>query len=198
MKNFLKSAIVLIIISLQANGQKSQDTLYLKNGDKVVGKLLVQSRTEYRFQSSDGLYFIFSSGEVEKVVTIPELIMRKVNPDSLNIDQLNLYKHKAVKMRNTGRALTLSGAGVFATGFIVGIIMMNTSDSGKPDGDMNYLLPGFFAMSIGGLIGITCSAVGIPLWATGGNRKKKAELTLQKFNIPSGSMAAGMGITIRF
>ena len=115
MKNFLKSAIVLIIISLQANGQKSQDTLYLKNGDKVVGKLLVQSRTEYRFQSSDGLYFIFSSGEVEKVVTIPELIMRKVNRELLNIDQLNLYKHKAVKMRNTGRVLTLSGAGVFAT-----------------------------------------------------------------------------------
>ena len=128
MKNILMGAIILIFISLQANGQQSQDTLYLKNGYKAVGKLLGQSKTEYRFRSSDGLYFTFSPDEVEKIVIAQKMIMRKVNPDTLNIDQLNLYKHKAVKMRNTGRALTLSGAGVIATGFVIGIILMNTSD----------------------------------------------------------------------
>ena len=64
---------------------------------------------------------------------------------------------------------------------------------------MNYLLPGFFVICFGGLVGIPCTAVGIPLWAVGGKRKTKAELTLQKFNIaPENSMAVGVGITIRF
>jgi hypothetical protein len=199
MKNFLISAVILIFISLQTNGQQSPDTLYLKSGYRAVGKLLGQSMTEYRFRSSDGLYFTFSPDEVEKIVTTKEMTMGKVNPDTLNIDQLNLYMHKAVKMRNTGRTLTLSGVGVFATGFVFGIIMMNTSDSGNSDEDMNNLLPGFYVMCIGGLVGVTCSAVGIPLWVVGGKRKTKAELMLEKFNIaPTNSMAAGLGITIRF
>ena len=64
------------------------------------------------------------------VCSIPLNIMaQKVNHlDTLNIDQLNLYKDKAVKMRNTGRALTLSGIGIFATGLISGIILMDISD----------------------------------------------------------------------
>jgi len=69
MKNILIRAIILIFISLQANGQQSQDTLFLKNGYKAVGKLLGQSKTEYRFRSPDGIYFIFSPDEVEKIVT---------------------------------------------------------------------------------------------------------------------------------
>jgi hypothetical protein len=199
MKNILMGAIILIFISLQANGQQSQDTLYLKNGYKAVGKLIGQSMTEYRFRSSDGKYFTFSPDEVEKIVTTQEMIMRKVNLDTLNIDQLNLYKYKAGKMRNTGRALTLSGVGVIATGFVIGIIMMNTSDPDNSNDDMNYLLPGFYVICLGGLVGIPCAAVGIPLWAVGGSRKTKAELTLQKFNIaPDNSMAVGVGITIRF
>jgi hypothetical protein len=196
MKRILISAIVPVLLSLQANGQKSLDTLYLKNGDRAVGKLLEQSITEYRFRSSDGLYFTFSPDEVERIVIPPKIIMRKVILDTLSIDQLNLYRYKAVKMRNTGRALTLSGAGVLATGFVTGIILMNTSDS-TPD-DMNYLMPGYFAMFIGGLVGISCTAVGIPLWATGGSRKTKAEIALKKFITPANPMAAGLGITIRF
>lgn len=198
MKKILISVIVPVLLSLQANGQKLQDTLYLKNGDRAVGKLLEQSVTEYRFRSSDGLYFTFSPDDVDKVVIAQKMIMSEVLLDTLNIDQLNLYRHKAVKMRNTGRALTLSGAGVFATGFVLGIIMMNTSDDENPHDDMNYLIPGFYAMFIGGLTGISFAAVGIPLWATGGSRKTKAELALKKFNLPANPMAAGVGITIRF
>jgi hypothetical protein len=43
------------------------------------------------------------------------------------------------------------------------------------------------------------AAAGISLWASGGSRKSKAELNLQKFNLaPKGSMAVGLGITITF
>jgi hypothetical protein len=199
MKDILISVIILIFISLQANGQQSQDTLYLKNGYKAIGKLVGKSKTEYRFQTSDGILFTFSPDEVEKIVATQEIIMRKVNLDTLNIDQLNLYMDKAVKMRNTGRALTLSGVGAFATGFIIGIILMNTPDADNSGEDMNYLLPGFYIICLGGLVGIPCTAAGIPLWAVGGSRKAKAELTLQKFYIAQeGSMAVGLGITIRF
>jgi len=197
MKRILISTIILIFISLQANGQQPQDTLFLKNGYKAVGKLLGQSKTEYRFRSSEGLLFTFAPDEVEKIVTTPEMIMRKVNPDTLNADQLNLYLDKAVKMRNAGRALTITGLGVMATGLVTGIIFLNIP--GEPGGDMDGLLPAFFFMSIGGLVGISCSAVGVPLWLTGNSRKTKAELTLQKFNIASqGSMAFGLGLTIKF
>ena len=124
---------------------------------------------------------------------------QKANLDTLNIDQLNLYKDKAVAMRNTGRALTLSGVGVFATGFVIGIIMMHTPGPDNLHDDMNSLLSGFYVICLGGLVGIPCTLAGIPLWAVGGSRKAKAELTLQKFNIaPKNSMAMGLGISIRF
>jgi len=127
------------------------------------------------------------------------IMAQKANLDTLNIDQLNLYKEKAVAMRNTGRALTLSGVGVFATGFVIGIIMMNTPGQNNSHDDMNGLLSGFYVICLGGLVGIPCTLAGIPLWAVGGSKKAKAELTLQKFNIASkNSMAMGLGITIRF
>lgn len=127
------------------------------------------------------------------------IMAQKANLDTLNIDQLNLYKHKAVTMRNTGRALTLTGMGVFATGFVIGIVMMNTTDPDNSHDDMNGLLSGFYVICLGGLVGIPCTLAGIPLWAVGGSRKVKAELTLQKFNIASeNSMAVGLGITLRF
>jgi hypothetical protein len=127
------------------------------------------------------------------------IMAQKANLDTLNIDQLNLYKDKAVTMRNTGRALTLSGIGVFATGFVIGIIMMNTPGPDNSHDDMNGLLSGFYVICLGGLVGIPCTLAGITLWAVGGSRKAKAELILQKFNIVSKkSMAMGLGITIRF
>jgi hypothetical protein len=124
---------------------------------------------------------------------------KRIDLDTLTVDQLNRYKDKAIAMRNTGRALTLSGVGIFATGFVIGIIMMNTPAPDNSHDDMNGLLSGFYVICLGGLVGIPCTAVGIPLWTVGSSRKAKAKLTLQKFNIaPKNSMAMGLGITIRF
>lgn len=199
MKNILIGVIVLIFISLQVNGQQSQDTLYLKNGYKAIGKLLGKSKTEYQFQTSDGILFTFSPDEVEKIVTTQKMIMRKVDPDTLNIDQLNLYLGKAVKMRNQGRTLTLTGVGVMATGFVTGVIMLGNAKPHGPPEDPHGSWAGAVVIGLTGLVGITDIIIGIPVWAVGGSRKAKAELTLQKFNIqPENSMALGLGLTITF
>jgi hypothetical protein len=198
-KNILTGAIILIFISLHANGQQAQDTLYLKNGYKAVGKLLGESKKECRFKTSEGIYFTFSPGEVEKIVIAPKMIMRLVNPDTLNIDQLNLYMGKAVKMRNSGRALTVTGLGVMATGIVSGAIMLNNVKPHGPPEDPHGSMLGYVVIGLSGMIGIPCTLVGVPLWAVGGSRKTKAELSLQKFNIaPENSTALGLGITIRF
>lgn len=199
MKRILISAIILVIISLLACGQRLPDTLYLKNGSKAIGKLLEQSETEYRFQASDGILFTFSPDEVEKIIATPEIIMRKVDPDTLNVANLNQYTRKAVKLRNQGRALTLTGLGVMTTGFVTGIIMLNNAKPHGPPEDPHGSWAGAFVIGLSGLAGITDIIIGIPLWAIGGSRKAKAELTLQKFNIaPESSMALGLLITVRF
>jgi hypothetical protein len=72
MKNIIICVITFILIPSYANGQQTQDTLYLKSGSTAVGKLLLKSTTEYRFQTSDGLILTYSPDEVEKVV--PEII----------------------------------------------------------------------------------------------------------------------------
>ena len=124
------------------------------------------------------------------------VMAQKVNPDTLNSDQLKMYRDKAVKMRNTGRVLTLSGGGVMVTSIINGVIAMYAPEPsdckcGPP--------PGLFYVGLVGAAGMATAIVGIPLWAVGGNRKAKGELTLQKFNImPENSMALGLGITLRF
>jgi hypothetical protein len=195
MKNILTGFIILIFISLHANGQLPQDTLYLKNGYNAVGKFLWESKEECRFKTSEGIYFSFSPDEVEKIVIAPKMIMRKVNPDTLNADQLNIYKVKAVKMRNTGMIVTLGGIGVAATGIVLGILSFPEQNPDEPD----MPLGSYYIIGISGMVGIASTLVGVPLWAVGGSRKAKAEVALQKFNIaPEGSIALGLGITIRF
>ena len=195
MKNILTGFIVLIFISLHANGQLPQDTLYLKNGYNAVGKFLWESKEECRFKTSEGIYFSFSPDEVEKIVIAPKIIMRKVNPDTLNADQLNMYKVKAVKMRNAGMIVTLGGIGVAATGIVLGILSFPEQNPDEPV----MPLGSYYIIGISGMVGIASTLVGVPLWAVGGSRKAKAEVALQKFNIaPEGSMAVGLGITIRF
>ena len=199
MKYILIGVIILIFISLQANGQQSQDTLYLKNGYKAIGKLLWQSKRECRFQTTEGLYFTFSPDEVERIVTTQEMIMRKVNLETLNVDQLNIFMDKAVKMRNTGRALTLSGVGIMTTGFVTGVIMLNNPKPHGPPEDPHGSWAGAIVIAFTGLVGITDIIIGVPVWVVGGRRKAKAEITLQKFEIkPDNSMALGLGITLRF
>jgi hypothetical protein len=205
-KNILIGAIIFILISLQVNGQQPQDTLYLKNGSKAAGKLLEKSKTEYRFQTSDNVIWTFSPDEVEKLVpatfpvtdTTRSLIMRNVILDTLSIDELNLYKDKASKMRHTGMILTSCGVGIVAASYIVGV-MIGENPSDDTDGTWSDYSIALGVIGIGGTIGIAAAIVGVPLWLTGGSRKAKAELTLQKFNIaPENSMALGLGITIRF
>lgn len=195
MKNILTGFIVLIFISLHANGQLPQDTLYLKNGYNAVGKFLWESKEECRFKTSEGIYFSFSPDEVEKIVIAPKMIMRKVNPDTLNADLLNMYKVKAVKMRNAGMIVTLGGIGVAATGIILGILSFPEQNPDEPV----MPLGSYYIIGISGMVGIASTLVGVPLWAVGGSRKAKAEVALQKFNIaPESSMTLGLGITITF
>lgn len=124
------------------------------------------------------------------------LLAQKVKLDTLNIDQLNIYLEKAVKMRNTGRVLTLGGGGVMVTSIIIGVIALYAPEPsdckcGPP--------PGLFYVGLVGAAGMTTAIVGIPIWAVGANRKANAEFTLQKFKIINeNSIALGLGITLRF
>ena len=119
---------------------------------------------------------------------------QKVKLDSLNIDQVNQYLVKADKMRNTGIILTGSGVGIAVAGYIVSSIWAS-STSIEGWGVFQTLIP----MTIGVYVGIPTSLIGISLWGIGVSRMKKAELTLQKFNLPTEkSMVLGVGITFRF
>lgn len=90
--------------------------------------------------------------------------------------------------------LTASGIGMAVAGYIATAIW-SSSTSIEGWGVFQTLIP----MTIGVSVGIPTSLIGISLWAVGGSRKKKAELTLQKFNmLPEKSMALGVGITFRF
>lgn len=122
------------------------------------------------------------------------IIAQKVNLDTLTVDELNLYTHKAVKLRNAGMILTFSGVSIVAAGYITSVIWSNTTSLEGWDVFMT-LIP----FAIGGVIGIPTAIIGIPLWLIGGSKNAKAEIALKKFNIvPENSMALGLGITFRF
>ncbi len=283
MKKLLIGAAILILVSLQANSQRSQEMLYLKNGNKLHGTLLLKSETEYRFQTSDKVIWTFSPEEVEKYVpvkvpapdTTQSLIMRKVMLDTLSIDELKLFEDKAKGMRDAGRILTLGGISLWTIASMVAGITNNQTPSDYPDeSNRDYYvlstLKGFgfisalagtplwavgssrmdkvelltldfdelnlykdkavmrrnigIGMTLGGIVlsgagilivsstegdsmiakysllaGITSTLFGIPLSVSGFSRKANAELSLQKYNIaPEGSMALGLGMTITF
>ena len=123
---------------------------------------------------------------------------QKVNRlDTLNIDQLNLYKHKAVTMRNAGMILTFGGVGMMVTS----IIIENMPNDEDPDdtGDPAHDGISIWAIVFADMVGISFTIAGIPLWAIGGSRNAKADFALKKFDImPENSMAVGLGITLRF
>ena len=97
------------------------------------------------------------------------IIAQKVNPDTLTINQLNLYRHKAVTMRNAGIILASLGLGIMATGYIAGVKY-------EPSGTEDWTAVAIVGIS--GMAGIATAAAGIPLWAIGGNRKANAEFFL--------------------
>lgn len=119
---------------------------------------------------------------------------QKVNLDTLTFNQVNQYLIKADKMINTGMILTIGGVGFAVAGYIASAIWSSSTSIEGWD-VFQTLIP----LTIGTSVGIPTSLTGIFLWATGGSRKKKAELTLQKFNMPpENSMALGVGLTFRF
>jgi hypothetical protein len=118
---------------------------------------------------------------------------QKINLDTLSIDQLNMYRDKAVRMNTAGIILTAGGIGIMLTG--LGLLTNYAFGTPYEDWDESVTnLYGFLTLG-----GTACLITGATLWTIGGKRKAKAELTLQKYNIaPEGSMALGLGITIRF
>ena len=120
---------------------------------------------------------------------MPNLMAQKeINLDTLNIDQLNLYKGKAVKLRNTGMTLTLIGGTVLVVG---GILFADDYDDSNLK-DLGWRLELLVMSEL-------VTVAGIPLWIIGGIRKSKVEIALKKFDIkPNNSMAVGLGITLRF
>jgi len=133
------------------------------------------------------LFFVFS-------ITLNLSAQKKINLSELNIDQLNLYKEQAIKMRNTGIILTLGGIFIMATGYITTIIWSENSSLEGWDA-FRTLIPA----ELGFLVGIPSAIVGTSEWIIGGKRKSKAEIALKKFDIkPENSMAFGMGVTLRF
>jgi hypothetical protein len=66
MKKLFAVAIMLVFILFQLSAQKSNDVLYLKNGSIIKGSLLEVIDNQYKFKTSDGSVFIYSTSEVEK------------------------------------------------------------------------------------------------------------------------------------
>ena len=67
MKKILIITILLTLTGLPMSAQKTKDALYLKNGSIIYGKLLEISDNIYRFQTSDGSLFKYTSEEVDKL-----------------------------------------------------------------------------------------------------------------------------------
>lgn len=128
-------------------------------------------------------------------ITLNLTAQKRINLDTLNVDQLNLYRDKAIKLRNAGRIVTFTGLGILTVGWVSSIIWTETFEGESGEGFVT-LVPG----AIGTFVGIPTAFVGIfPLWSTGANRKSKADVALRRYNIISkNTIAVGLGITIRF
>jgi hypothetical protein len=127
------------------------------------------------------------------------MAQKKNNPDTLDIDHLNPDMHKAIAMRKAGIIITFTGIGIFAAGGITSLIMAaNPPDD--PDEDPWDGLIDLVPVALGGLTGIACIVVGVPLKAIGESRiNAKAKLSLKTFDIvPNCSMALGLGMTLMF
>ena len=123
---------------------------------------------------------------------------QRVSPEVMGHDQLELYRHKALKMRNAGMVLTLGGLGVLTTGIILGNIPDRIEDD-DTGGDHSHTGISIWTVAFIDMTGGIITTAGIPLWAVGGSRKARAEVALKKFSTTSQKpMALGLGITIRF
>ena len=89
------------------------------------------------------------------------IMAQKVNLDTLNIDQLNLYMHKAVAMRNAGIILTFSGFGIVVASYIVGNIIADIPSDDPYEPSKNEW-KGLTVGLLSGMAGMATIAVGIP------------------------------------
>jgi hypothetical protein len=118
------------------------------------------------------------------------LMAQRIDINTLSLEQLNLYKAKAIKLRNTGLALSLTGAAALG----IGVAILENEDNNSIYSESNITVLG-----VTSLIFFTCELIGIPLWITGGARKHKAKFGLKRFDIEKGNaMALGFGVTLRF
>jgi hypothetical protein len=127
--------------------------------------------------------------------TLNLIAQKRINLDTLNVDQLNVYRDKAIKLRNAGRIVTFTEIGILTVGVVSSIIWTENFEGESGEGFVT-LVPAV----IGAYVGIPTAFVGMfPLWSTGANRKSKADVALRRYNIISkNTMAVGLGITIRF
>jgi hypothetical protein len=128
------------------------------------------------------------------------MMAQKINLDTLDLDQLNLYKHKAVAMRKAGRILITSGFGIFIASNIVGYTLVHRSSDDPSDEPFGRgFTAGAYILIIGNGVALASTVVGIPLLIIGGKRINKIAIALKTFNIvPENSLALGLGITLRF
>jgi hypothetical protein len=68
MKKQILIIITLIFIVHTLSAQKSNDVLYLKNGNQVFGKLLGITDNQYKIRTAEGNIFTIQGTEVEKYV----------------------------------------------------------------------------------------------------------------------------------
>lgn len=121
------------------------------------------------------------------------------NPETMGITHLNTDMHKAIAMRKAGIIITFTGIGIIAAGGITSLIMAaNPPDD--PDEDPWHDLKDLVPVALGGLAGIACIVVGVPLKVIGESRiNGQAKLSLKGLEIvPKNSLALGVGITLRF
>jgi hypothetical protein len=163
---------------------------------KFIGAVML-SITAVAYSQKDTTALL-SSGNQEmesEVLSVP----KRANPDTLTLNELNIYKRQAVQLRNTGRVLTLGGIGVTVGGIIAGAVIMAKPEPQSNNDAMEHFAKGVGVIVLTGLIGVPCTLIGIPTWAVGANRKARAEIALKKFYNPQGtSMVSGVGIRIVF
>lgn len=80
MKKIIILFITLMLISLQLSAQKSLDTLYLKNGSVIYGKIRNSTENNFRIQTPDGLLFNFSKDEVDRFIAKAASITKHERP----------------------------------------------------------------------------------------------------------------------
>ena len=138
----------------------------------------------------------FPVNSIKKIqLTVPPSIMsQKINLDTLNIDELNLYKDKAAKLRNAGKIVIISGGGIAIAGLLSSVIWTENFKGESGEGFIT-LVP----LAIGIAVSIPVAVVGFTLSAAGASREARAEFGLKKFDIiQKKSMALEVGVTLRF